>query len=275
LPNAYLTPPSLLSLNSGVNAFPSFFVIWRCVVNEKKLLLEISLIGRRSTSFSMAIQELSDSLEDGLGGRVLLVSAPDKSANEDRALAEHAEQIFDEIVGLPYRSIYSVSLRASGRELGKLVASFALGCPQETLTQRLANFAGEQLGMLLERIRLTRERRKLLHQLLEAREAHINSIALQRAEGILIDRRGMDLSSARLWIMSEVAEAGLSRREVAAKVIEEERLRRETQPANSRYRKANFRAPRGHEVGRGVAWKNSEFCTALSPRTALEQAAGR
>src|ERR1700685_1410915 len=143
----------------------------RPIVNEKKILLEVSQIARRSTSPSNAIQELSDLLERALGGKVLLVSVPDESSSDDRAIAHQAERFFDEAVDLPYRSLYTVSLRESGRELGILVALFALGSFHEGIAQRLANFIGEQLGMLLERIRLTRERRQLLRQFLAMKDA--------------------------------------------------------------------------------------------------------
>jgi hypothetical protein len=123
-------------------------------VNEKQILFDIRQISIKSSSFPDAIQELSCSLERSLGGCVLLVRVPEQSAGEGRLIAQHAERFFDETQGLPYRSLYSVSLRASGRELGKLVAFFASGCSHQGVAQRVANFAGEQLGSLLERIRV-------------------------------------------------------------------------------------------------------------------------
>jgi ANTAR domain len=190
-------------------------------VTEKQILFKISQIVGKSTNFSKAVTELNASLEDALGGRVLLLGMPDKS------VAEYAEQFFDRSVGLPYRSVYTVVLRAGGRELGKLAAFFALGCLQEGMTQRLANFAGEQLGMLVERIHLTKERRQLLREYLATKDALATRIALQRAEGILAERRGLDVASARLWMGRQMAQQGVSLREAANKVVEEEQQRRE------------------------------------------------
>ncbi len=145
-----------------------------------------------------------------------------------------AEGFLEETVALPYRSRYTVSLRAGGEELGKLDAFFALDWaldrPQEGMTERIAGFAGEQLGMLLERIRLTKERRNLLRQFLEVKEILATRIALQRAEGVLTERWGLDLPVARSWIVGEVVQAGLSPREIANRVIEAERLRRQEFP---------------------------------------------
>jgi hypothetical protein len=127
-------------------------------VKEKKILFEISQIARKSTSFLSALQELTDVLEGGLGARVLLVSVPAASG----PIAEHAERFLEETAETPFRSLYTVSLQAGGRELGKLLVFFASGCSDEVMTRRLASFAGEQLGMLLERICLTKARSPLL-----------------------------------------------------------------------------------------------------------------
>ena len=116
-------------------------------MNEKKILLEVSQTARRSTSLPTAIQELSDLLERRLGGRVLLVSVPDESSSDDHSVAHQAGRFFDETADLPYRSLYTFSLRVNGRELRLMVALFALVSFHEGMAQRLANFLGEQLGM--------------------------------------------------------------------------------------------------------------------------------
>jgi hypothetical protein len=123
-------------------------------VNEPQILSSITQIAGNSASFSNAVEDLSALLERSVGGRVILVRMPEKRSAGAHSIARHAERFFDETAGLPYRSLYTVSLRARGRELGKLVAFFASGCSHDGVAQRLARFAGEELGMLLERIRL-------------------------------------------------------------------------------------------------------------------------
>ena len=186
---------------------------------------------------------------------MLLVSMPDKSFRENHSIVESAERFFDEAEGLPHRSLYTVSLRASGRELGKLVASFALDSFREDLTQRLANFAGEQLGMLLERIRLTRHRRQLVRELVANKDVLATRIALQRAEGVLVERLGLDLPSARSWIVREVVQTGLSPREVAKQVIEEEQRRREADGADRVSAIASSGAARGYKPAARAPWQ--------------------
>lgn len=123
-------------------------------MNEKQILSTITQIAGDATSFSNAVEELSALLERSVQGRVILVRMPDKRSGGEELIARHAERFFDETAGLPYRSLYTVSLRAHGRELGKLVAFFASGCSHDGMAQRLAQFAGEELGTLLDRIRL-------------------------------------------------------------------------------------------------------------------------
>ena len=120
-------------------------------MNEKQLLSDVRLIAGRSDSFPDAIKELSSSLERSLGGKVLLIRV-EKDSSEGHLIAYHAERFFDETAGLPCRSLYTVSLRARGRGLGKLVAFFASVSSHQGVAQRLVNFTGEQLGSLLERI---------------------------------------------------------------------------------------------------------------------------
>jgi hypothetical protein len=128
------------------------------MVNEKQILFDIRKISSKSASFPEAVKELSALLERGLGGVVRLIGVPDNNSDEGPSIASHAERFFDETEGLTYRSLYTVSLRANGRGLGKVVAFFASGCSHQGVAQRLANFSGEQLGLLLERIRVSEER---------------------------------------------------------------------------------------------------------------------
>ena len=132
-----------------------------------------------------------------------------------------------------------------------MLALFALGCSHEGVTQRLANFAGEQLGMLLERIRLTRERKQISRQFLRTRDALANRIALQRAEGILMKRWALDLHAAKLWIANRIDPTGFFPREVSDQIAQEELSRGEAETG----RRNAARTPEYQEITK-ASWKS-------------------
>jgi hypothetical protein len=117
------------------------FVVEVCRERETNPI-EYYSIASKSASFPHAVEELSASLERAMGGRVILVRMPDWNSGETPSIARHAERFFDETAGIPYRSLYTVPLRASGREFGKLAAFFASGCSHDGVAQRVAKFAG-------------------------------------------------------------------------------------------------------------------------------------
>jgi uncharacterized small protein (DUF1192 family) len=97
----------------------------------------------------------------------------------------------------PHRSLYSDDLR----------------------TSPLADFVGEQLGMLLARTRLAERRAHLKHEIEKIKEDLATRKAMQRAEGILIAKRGMAAVAARRWIAQQSHKTGLSKRDVAERII--------------------------------------------------------
>jgi len=116
-------------------------------------------------------------------------------------------------------SFHAAPLRASGRELGTLLV-------QAGLPDRVSNYVGEQLGMLLERTRLSEHRARLEAELAVLREDLATRKALQRAQGILVMRRGITPVSARRWISQQAQRAGCSILEVAEQVVAMEDIRR-------------------------------------------------
>ncbi len=193
-------------------------------MNEKQLLFEISHIANQSAGFAEAVERIGALMEQELGGKGLTVSQLGDSSLDLGGIAATAEQFFEETAGLPCRSLYTVALRANGRELGRLVAFFACADSSDRQRQRITGFAGEQLGMLLERLRLAKQRRQLRAEISRIRVSISTRKALQRAEGILA-RRGFDSAMARDWLRREAARRGLSVAATANRVFEEEASR--------------------------------------------------
>jgi hypothetical protein len=121
----------------------------------------------------------------------------------------------------PHGSLYAAPLRASGRELGKLLV-------QAELPQRVSNYVGEQLGMLLERIQLSQDQARLEADLAGLRDDLATRKAVQRAQGILVMRRGITPASARRWLSQQAKQTGLTLLEVAEQVVDVESARRLT-----------------------------------------------
>ena len=124
-----------------------------------------------------------------------------------------------ESIDHPYRSLYSVDLRDGGETLGKVTLCFASDTFQGTLPQRLSEFVGEQLGMLLARTRLTEKRTQLKREIAEIEADLAARKAFQRAEGLLVARRNMTLAAARRWIAQQSVKTGLSKEDVADRII--------------------------------------------------------
>lgn len=192
-------------------------------MNEKQLLLEISHITNRSVDFAEALEQVGRLIDRELGGRGLAVSQLEDSFRTANA-AVRAEEFFDGTAHLPCRSLYAVTLRANGREIGRLVAFFACADSNDGLRQRVSGFAGEQLGVLLQRLRLAKQRRALRAEASRIRVNLAMRKALQRAEGILA-RRGLDASSARAWLRREALKKRISTVQMANQLFEREARR--------------------------------------------------
>jgi len=155
-------------------------------MNESEILFQISNIVNGPLSFPQAVEQISQLLE-----RVQPLNS------------------FDQ----PPRSLYSVDLR-DGRET---LATLRFASHQ--FPQRLADFIGEQLGMLLARTRLAERCAQLRREIEKIEEDLANRKVMQRAEGILIAKRGMALPVARRWIALQSQKTGLRKRDIADRII--------------------------------------------------------
>src|SRR5579863_8362000 len=177
-------------------------------MHESELLFQVSQIVSRTNSFTRAVEKIRCLFEQTLGVKALAVV----HAN-DRAGKASLEE--------PQFQLWKTSpLRAGGRELGKLLVS-------SDVPHRVSNFMGEQLGMLLERSRLGKDRARLEAQLAAIRDDLAMRKAVQRAQGILVTRRGLTPASAALWISQQARQARLTIQELAEQVVALENARRE------------------------------------------------
>jgi hypothetical protein len=188
-------------------------------MNEKELLFSISRIATQSASFGDAIEKIGDLMERELGGKGLFVRELEDGL--PGGLASSAEQFFEETAHLPSRALYTVALRANGQDLGRLIAFFACAESSDGLRQRVANFAGEQLGIMLELLRLAKRRRQLRAEISRIKANLATRKALQRAEGLL-GKRGLEPETARLWLQREAAKRGLTLLQLSNRLFDQE-----------------------------------------------------
>lgn len=178
-------------------------------MTESEVLFEISSIVNRHLSFAGAQEQIALLLAKEVSGKGVFI---DQTGTPDAA------QLLDSF-SQPYRSLFTVDLRDAGESLGKVTLVFASDRFQGSLPQRISTFVGEQLGMLLTRTRLA-ERREELNRKIAAMEEDLSTRKLmQRAEGLLIARRGLLAISARRWIAQQSQKTGLSINEVADRVV--------------------------------------------------------
>jgi hypothetical protein len=178
-------------------------------MTENDVLFHISNLVNGPLSFSQAANQISHLLEREANGKALIIECPD---------APDAAKLLDSF-DQPYRSLYSVDLRDGGKKLGKVTLCFASDHFQGSLPQRLSDFVGEQLGMLLARTRLSEHRARLKREIAKIEEDLASRKVLQRAEGILIAKRGMPAAAAKRWIAQQSERTGLSAQDVADRII--------------------------------------------------------
>jgi hypothetical protein len=166
-------------------------------MKENEILIQVSRLVSSTDSFSGAVERIRSVLD-------ITIDWP--------GLASPA-------VETQRGSFYAAPLRAGGRELGQLLV-------QADLPHRVSNYVGEQLGMLLERLRLSKDQARLEAELAALREDLATRKAVQRAQGILVMRRGITPASARRWISQQARETGSSVLEVAEQVVAVENARR-------------------------------------------------
>jgi transcriptional regulator with GAF, ATPase, and Fis domain len=187
-------------------------------MHESELLFQVSQIVSRTNSFTRAVEKIRILLEQVLGARALtVIGASDMTGN---ASPEETR----------FQSWKAAPLRAGGRELGKLLVS-------SDVPHRVSNYTGEQLGMLLERTRLAKERVRLEAALASLQADLATRKLVQRAEGILVTRRGMTPASAKLWISQRARQGRLSVQQVAEQVVVTDNKQREPLFTQSRRRR--------------------------------------
>jgi hypothetical protein len=174
-------------------------------MTENELLFRISAIVTGRTSFPQAGEQIAILLEREAHGKGLFI---------EQLTAVQLLESFDQ----PYRSLYSVDLRDGGEALGKVTLCFASDHFEGALQQRLADFVGEQLGMLLTREFLTERHAKLKGEIARIEENLATRKRTQRAEGILI-ARGTAPAVAKRWISQQSYRTGLSKSDVADRII--------------------------------------------------------
>lgn len=178
-------------------------------MTETEVLFQISEIVNGPHFFPQALDRIALLLEREAGGRALFVDQPG---------APDAVRLLESI-DLPYRSLYSVDLRDGGQTLGKLALCFASDRFQGAFPQRVSEFVGEQLGMLLARTRLAQKRAELKREIAGIEADLTTRKVMQRAEGLLIARRKFTAVAARHWIAQQSAKTGLSKEDVADRII--------------------------------------------------------
>ena len=166
-------------------------------MQENEILFQVSQIVSDADSFSLAVTRIRSQL----------------------ALTIYLPRLVSPPVQTLSGSFYAAPLRASGRELGKLLV-------QADLPHRVSNYVGEQLGMLLERTHLSQNRARLEAELASLRDDLATRKAVERAQGILVTRRGITPASARRWISQQAHQAASSILEVAEQVVAMEDARR-------------------------------------------------
>jgi hypothetical protein len=173
-------------------------------MTENEVLFQISNIVNQGASFPQAVDQIALLLERETDGKTLFVDGPG---------TPDIVRLLDSL-DHPYRSLYSVN----AGDL-KLTLAFASDFFQGAYHQRLADFVGEQLGMLLVRTRLVERRAELKREIAAIEEDLATRKLMQRAEGILIARRGMASAVAQRWIAQQSQKTGLSKNDVADRII--------------------------------------------------------
>ena len=176
-------------------------------MTENEVLFQISNIVNGRVSFTQAVEQIAVLLAREANGKLLTL---ENSADAVRML---------DSLDQAYRSLYSVELRDGGETLGNATLCFASDRFEGAMQQRLADFVGEQLGMLLARTRLAERRAQLKSEIESIEDDLAVRKVMQRAEGILIAKRGMAVVVARRWIKQQSQKTGLSKRDVADRII--------------------------------------------------------
>ncbi len=179
-------------------------------MTENEVLFQISNLVNGRLSFEQALEKNRFPATTG-GQWERAFSSKDQTPPDAAKVLDTFQQ--------PYRSLYTVELRDGGEALGKVTLCFVSERFLGTLPQRLSEFVGEQLGMLLARTRLAARRDRHLAELSRIERDLASRKVLQRAEGILISQRGMSSADAKQWIAEQSHNTGLPHHDIADRVI--------------------------------------------------------
>jgi hypothetical protein len=181
-------------------------------MKENVILFQVSQIVSATDNFTGATERIRSLLKEAWGAQ----------AHTVLGTSEFGETL--------HGSFYAAPLRAGGRELGKLLV-------QADVPQRISNYVGQQLGMLLERTHLSKHRARLEAELTSLRDDLATRKAVQRAQGILVAQRGMTPAAAKLWISQQARHTRYSARQIAEQVVAAETAQRERFFAPARQRR--------------------------------------
>jgi uncharacterized small protein (DUF1192 family) len=181
-------------------------------MTENEVLFEISAIVNGRASFAQAVDQISGLLAREANGKGLFID--NFTDQVDASAPVELLESFDH----PYRSLYSADLRDAGDALGKVTLCFAAADFNGQFQQRLADFVGQQLGMLLVRTFLLEKRAELRKEIARIEADLAARKVTQRAEGILV-ARGLAPAVAKRWIAQQSHRTGLSKNDVADRII--------------------------------------------------------
>lgn len=186
---------------------------------ERSILLALSGATSRSNSFAAAVSDVRALLETHLDLHALVI---DVFPFENGGTISVREGEFDSLFALtdvPYKAVYTVSLRAGGVNLGRLAAGFASLSELGDLPKRVAHFAGEQLGLVLERERLHDLRTAQERWLRDSRVSMSERKIVSRARGLLTAHHGMSEVGAGTWLAKQASKSGLTVAAIAERLL--------------------------------------------------------
>ena len=182
-------------------------------MSEREILFRISNIVNGLLTFAQAVERIGLLLDRAADAKALMI----ENSNRPGGVLEPVKLL--DSLDEPYRSLYTVDLRHGGETLGKATLCFASDHFQGALPERLSNFVGEQLGMLLARTRLVERQAQLRTEVEKIDKDLAHRKLMQRAEGILVAKCGIAPGYAARWIDQESSKTGLSTCAVASRLI--------------------------------------------------------
>jgi hypothetical protein len=183
---------------------------------EAVVMRRVSRIASRGERFDSVLVSLESVLEEA--GAKIVALEHWNSGRKGAGLAEerHTAVIDIEDENFPYQQI--AALRDGGRTVGQMALSFRQE-QDEAAHKRLAVFVGQQLGMLLGRLRL-QERNQTTQLALDAMKQDIAARKfVPRATALLIRQYRMRRRDAEVWLRDQSRTTGLSTSEIAERLV--------------------------------------------------------